>query len=74
VANNFIAKHCDLPTWSEATPNSAILGTSKNCARAIEYFVKAGVDELVLMPAVSNLNEIDEQIERFGKELLPSFS
>jgi len=74
VANNFIAKHCDLPAWSEATPNSAILGTSKNCARAIEYVVKVGVDELVLMPAVSNLSEIDEQIERFGKELLPSFS
>jgi alkanesulfonate monooxygenase len=74
VANEYIAKHCDLPAWSEATPNSAITGTSKDCAERIERFSEAGVQELVLIPAVANLGEIDEQVERFGKELLPSFS
>lgn len=74
VANVFIAKHCDLPAWSEATPNSAIIGTSKDCSNTIECFAKAGVQELVVMPSVAQLNEIDEQIVRIGKELLPSFS
>jgi probable F420-dependent oxidoreductase len=74
VTFEYIARHCDLPTWSEATPNSAITGTSKNCAEMIERFAQAGVQELVLMPAVAQLSEIEEQVERFGKELLPSFS
>lgn len=74
VAAGFIAKRCDLPTWSEATPNSAVLGTSKDCATMVESYSETGVQELVLMPAVAQLNEIDEQIVRFGKELLPSFS
>ena len=74
VANEYIATHCDLPAWSEATLNSAITGTPKDCAEKIERFSEAGVQELVLIPAVANLGEIGEQVERFGKELLPSFS
>jgi alkanesulfonate monooxygenase len=74
IVNDFIARHCDLPAWSEATPSSAIVGTSKECAKMIESYSEAGVQELVLMPAVAQLSEIDEQIVRFGKELLPSFS
>ena len=74
VATDYITKYCDLPSWSEATPDSAITGTSKDCAEMIEHFSEAGVQELVLIPAVAKLSEIDEQIERFGKELLPSFS
>jgi alkanesulfonate monooxygenase SsuD/methylene tetrahydromethanopterin reductase-like flavin-dependent oxidoreductase (luciferase family) len=74
VTNDFIAGHCDLPAWSEATPNSAIIGTPKDCANMIELFSNSGVQELVLMPAIAQLTEIDEQIEKFGKELLPSFS
>jgi len=74
LANEYITKHCDLPAWSEATPNSAITGTPKDCVATIESFSKAGVQELVLIPAVAQLNEIPKQIERIGKELLPSFS
>ena len=74
VATEYIAKHCDLPAWSEATPKSAITGTPKDCAEMIERFSEAGVQELVLMPAVARLSEIEEQVERFGKEVLPSFS
>ncbi len=74
VTNEFIAGHCDLPKWSEATPDSAIIGTVKECANMVESFAKAGVQELVLMPSVAQLSEIDEQIEVCGKELIPSFS
>jgi len=74
VANEYIAEYCDLPSWSEATPNSAITGTTKDCSEMIERFSEAGVQELVLIPAVAKLSEIEQQIERFGKELLPSFS
>jgi probable F420-dependent oxidoreductase len=74
IANAYITKYCDLPAWSEATPNSAITGTSKDCAVMIENFSKAGVQELVLIPAIADLREIKEQVERFGRELLPSFS
>jgi alkanesulfonate monooxygenase len=74
IANQYVAKRCDLPAWSEATPDCAITGTSKNCAKMIEHYSQVGVQELVLMPAVAELKEIEEQVERFGKELLPSFS
>ena len=74
VSNDYIAKHCDLPAWSEATATSAITGTSKDCAEMIERFAIAGVQELVLMPAVVRLDEIEDQVEKIGTELLPSFS
>jgi alkanesulfonate monooxygenase len=74
VTTDFITKHCDLPAWSEATPNSAVTGTSKDCAQMIESFSEAGVQELVFMPAVAQLSEIGEQVEKIAKELLPSFS
>lgn len=74
IANRFIESHCDLPKWSEATPQSAIVGTRQDCANMIESFAGAGVQELVLMPSVAELAEIDEQLERTGKELLPSFN
>lgn len=74
ITTEYITTHCDLPPWSEATPNSMIAGTTKECADMIERFSKNGVQELVLIPAVAQLSEIEEQVERFGKELLPSFS
>lgn len=74
VANRFIQGYCDLPKWSEATPQSAIVGSPKDCARMVELFLKAGVQELVLIPSVGQLSEIDEQLDRTGKELLPSFT
>jgi alkanesulfonate monooxygenase len=74
VATSYITKYCDLPSWSEATPNSAITGTHKDCAQMIERFSQAGVQELVLIPAVTQLSEIEEQVKRIGRDLLPSFS
>jgi alkanesulfonate monooxygenase len=74
AATEYIAKYCDLPAWSEATPNSSITGTRNDCAEMIEHYSQAGVQELVLIPAVTQLSEIKEQVQRFGKELLPSFS
>jgi alkanesulfonate monooxygenase len=74
IASEYILSHCDLPAWSEATPSSMIAGTPKDCAEMIERFSKSGVQELVLMPAVRQLTEIQQQIEMFGKELLPSFT
>jgi len=74
VATDYISKYCDLPAWSEATPNSAITGTPRECTEMIEHYSQEGVQELVLIHAVTQLSEIEEQVERFGKELLPSFS
>jgi probable F420-dependent oxidoreductase len=73
VVTEYTAKHCDLPAWSEATPNSAITGTSKDCTEMIERFAEAGVQELVLIPAVNQLGEIEEQVGRVGKEVLQAF-
>jgi len=73
TAKEYIAKYCDLPAWSEATPESAITGTIKDCSEKIERYSKAGVQELVLIPAVAKLPEIEEQVSTFAKELLPSF-
>jgi len=74
IATEYTKKYCDLPAWSEATLDSAITGPSKDCVNMIERFSKSGVQELVLIPAVAQLPEILQQIEMFGKEVLPSFS
>ena len=74
IAAQYISTHCDLPAWSEATADSMVAGTTKECVEMIEHFTTSGVQELVLMPAVADVREIDEQVERFGRELLPSFS
>jgi alkanesulfonate monooxygenase len=74
ITNRFIEEHCDLPKWSQATPQSAIVGTAQECVTMVESFTRAGVRELVLMPSVLRLDEIDEQLEVIGKDLLPSFN
>jgi len=74
VAGGYITKYCDLPSWSEATPASAITGTVKDCADMIERYLESGVQELVLIPAIAQLGEVEEQVESFAKNLLPSFS
>jgi alkanesulfonate monooxygenase len=74
TTSGFISKYCDLPAWSEATPTSAIAGTRKTCLNKIEQYLQAGVQELVIMPAVKDLDEIKNQLELFGKDILPSFN
>lgn len=73
ILKAFIGKYCDLPAWSEATAESGIVGSAKDCIASIESYVEAGVQNIVIMPAVANLSEIDQQVKRFATEVVRSF-
>jgi len=72
ILHNFVKKYCDLPSWSKATVESGIAGNSNDFLNAIQRYEQAGVQTLVIMPAVTALSEIDTQVERFAKEVMPS--
>lgn len=63
----FVGRYMDVPPWSKATAQSAIRGTVEQCAEQIAAHAAAGVQELVLIPA----NYDSEQVEVIGQELLP---
>lgn len=69
-AKTFIARYCDIPEWSNATPESSIRGTAEECAEQIAEHAAAGLDELILMPAEYDI----EQIEAIGSDILPKFA
>jgi len=66
-AREYIRDYFDLPEWSEATAESAIRGTPDQCAEQIAEHVGAGVQEICLVPADYEL----EQVERFASEVMP---
>jgi probable F420-dependent oxidoreductase len=63
----FVADYFDEPAWSEATADSAIRGTVEQCAEQLAEHVDVGVQEIALMPAYYE----HDQVEVIGKELLP---
>lgn len=62
----FIDRYMDVPPWSKASPDSAIRGTVAQCAEQIAAHAEAGVQELVLIPADYD----PEQVEVIGHELI----
>jgi probable F420-dependent oxidoreductase len=70
----FVSRYCDLPAWSEATVQSGIAGSPGEVSSAIEAQRNAGVQNIVVVPTVTSLSEIPEQVRKFGSEIIPSFS
>jgi alkanesulfonate monooxygenase len=63
----FIDRSFDVPPWSKATPESAIRGTAEHCAEQIAAHVAAGVREIVFVPDLYDL----EQVQRIAEDVLP---
>lgn len=63
----WLASYFDTPDWSDATPESAIVGTPEQCAEQVQAHIDAGVQEICLIP-----HEYDpEQVGLFAAEVLP---
>jgi alkanesulfonate monooxygenase len=63
----YIDAYCDLPEWSQASPDSAIRGTAEQCAEQLAAHFAAGVQHICLCPAGYEI----EQVERIAAEVLP---
>lgn len=63
----YIAEYCDLPAWSQCSPDSAIRGTAEQCAEQLAEHFAAGVQHICLCPAGYAM----EQVERIAAEVLP---
>ncbi len=65
----FTEQYMDLPSWSNATVDSGIVGNADQCEEAIRMHVEAGVKNVIFIPTFYD----EEQVETIGKELLPRF-
>lgn len=63
----WLASYFDTPEWSDATPDSAIVGTPEQCAEQLAAHIDAGVQEICLVPYQYE----QEQVERFAAEVRP---
>lgn len=66
----FVERYFDVPPWSNASLDSAIRGTPEQCVEQMAEHAAVGVQEMVLMPADYDL----EQVEAIGAAVLPAFS
>ncbi len=67
-AHAFSQAYMDLPSWSEASPDSIIAGNADSCAKTLRKHIDAGVGEFVLIPAEYDI----EQVEVIMNEVIPS--
>jgi len=73
LVESYVHRYCDLPPWSEASVESSITGSPKECVDYVERYVEAGVKELVLIPAFSNLSEVKDKVRELGDEIVSVF-
>ena len=57
----------DFASWSESTPDSAIMGTAEECAEQLQAHIDAGVERIIFVPYKYQ----DEQIEAIASDVLP---
>ncbi|MHB8568022.1 MAG: LLM class flavin-dependent oxidoreductase [Nitrososphaerales archaeon] len=69
AARDFTSRYMDLPKNTGCNVESSIRGTVEECIEQIEKFRKAGVEDLVFIPA----NYDHSIVEKAGKEILPAF-
>ncbi|MDJ0270799.1 MAG: TIGR03619 family F420-dependent LLM class oxidoreductase [Aigarchaeota archaeon] len=73
AVSKFVEKYCDLPPWSEASVESALTGSARECVEYAEQFARSGAEELVLMPVFSNISEIREKVRELSDSVIHSF-
>jgi alkanesulfonate monooxygenase len=73
LVKSYVHRYCDLPPWSEASVESSITGRPRECVEYVEQYIEAGVKELVLIPAFSNLSEVKDRVRELGDKIVSSF-
>jgi probable F420-dependent oxidoreductase len=68
-ALEFTRTYMDLPKNTACSCESSIVGDVKDCVDQIRKYEEAGVERLVFIPVKYDI----DQIEKAGKEILPSF-
>jgi probable F420-dependent oxidoreductase len=63
----YLGEYFDMPSWSEATADSAIRGTAEQCAEQIAAYLEAGAQHLVFCPAGYEA----EQVQLLATQVLP---
>jgi probable F420-dependent oxidoreductase len=66
-ARQFVGEYFDTPAWSDASADSAIVGTPEQCAEQIAAHIEAGAQHLIFCP----FNYQPEQVHRLAAEVLP---
>jgi len=64
---NWLTTEWDFAGWSDSTTESAILGTADECIEQLQEHIKAGVQQITLVPYRFDM----EQIEIIAEKILP---
>ena len=65
--NEWLHTEWDFPSWSESTPDSAIMGTVEECAEQLQAHIDAGLDRIIFVPYKYEM----EQIEAIARDVIP---
>lgn len=57
----------DFASWSQSTPESAIMGTAEECAEQLQVHIDAGVERIIFVPYKYER----EQVEAVAKDVIP---
>ena len=57
----------DFAGWSDSTTDSAIMGTAEECIEQLQEHIKAGVQQITLVPYRFEM----DQIELIAEKILP---
>jgi alkanesulfonate monooxygenase len=63
----WLSSEWDIASWSDSTPESAIVGTVDDCLAQLREHVAAGVDRIIFVP----YRYEKEQIEIIAREIVP---
>ena len=57
----------DFASWSESTPDSAIMGTVDECVEQLQAHIDVGINRIIFVP----YRYEPEQVEVIAKEIIP---
>lgn len=66
LAKDFATRYFDLPPWSKASLDSAIIGSTSQCGEKMNEYLDAGVQNLILIPVGYEMN----QMELFARDVI----
>ncbi len=65
--NEWLRTEWDFSSWSESTPESAIMGTAEECAEQLQAHIETGLDRIIFVP----YRYEREQVEAIAREIIP---
>ena len=65
--NEWLQTEWDFASWSESTPESAIMGTAEECAEQLQAHIDTGLDRIIFVP----YRYEHEQVEAIARDVIP---